>query len=382
MKLSTSVTIEMMDGRGLPGHRISTDRHTLARTYEFSTASDLQALSRGSRRRASAPRSAFVRSWITSLSEASSTQSHSQSRASLSSFVEQAEKGVQAPFATLRVKYVTLDTDYVYLGPVTLEEDAIRSLRASGLLDVLTWAAPVAFAATDQLYDEDQGHGQGFVGYTNFTHYKDLVDRATANGRFTLGDGLDGFGGDVLKRGITREAFDLMPSLPPGAVVRRDYKQSPGWAIEGYRVLLQSYPFGKVDDIKWVQRSEAKRRVADQLFVGDETLFSDEEFGLESTPGIPEDEDFAGVTLIAAHAFNPSTKQFELYIGQSKNPEYADDACWHWKLLLLSGGTPAGGTGIPVRPSMPRGGASTEVEDVPVRVKRAGAREGADAANG
>lgn len=265
---------------------------------------------------------------------------------------------------------------------MTAEDDALASLHALGLLDVLTWAAPAAFTATDQLYDEDQGHGQGFVGYANFTHFKDLVDRATSNGRFKLGEGLEGLGGDVLERGITPEVFDSMPVLAAGAVVRRDYKQSPGWAIEDYRVLLQSYPFGKVDDIKWVQRSDAKRRVANQLFVDSNALFSDEEFGLESIPGIPDDDDFVGITLIAAHAFNPGTKQFELYIGQSKNPEHADDSCWHWKKLLLSGGTPTGGTGLTVPPAMPSGGASADVEDVPVRIKRTGTGEGSGTANG
>ncbi|WP_041452308.1 hypothetical protein [Hoyosella subflava] len=260
--------------------------------------------------------------------------------------------------------------------------DAIRSLTASGFLDVLKWAAPVAFAATDQLYDEDQGHGQGFVGFVNFTHFKDLVDRATANGRFKLGDGLAGLGEDVLKRGITPEAFGSMPRLPAGAVVRRDYRQSPGWAIEGYRVLLQSYPFGKIDDIKWAQRSDVKKRVADQFFVGDAELFSHEELGLESVPGVPDDDGFAGVTLIAAHAFNPATKQFQIYIGQSKNPEYADNSCWRWRTLLLSGGTPAGGTDLPASLSMPRGGASADVEDVPVRIKRTGAGEGSGTADG
>ncbi|WP_291053967.1 hypothetical protein [Herbiconiux sp.] len=265
---------------------------------------------------------------------------------------------------------------------MTAEDEALAALQASALLDVLKWGAPVSFEATDQLYDEDQGHDQGVVGYLNFKHLQDLIDRATSNGRFKLGEGLDSLGGDVLKRGITPQAFNAMPHLAAGVVVRRDYKQSPGWAVEGYRVLLQSYPFGKVDDIKWVQRSDAKRRVADQLFVGDNTLFSDEEFGLESIPGIPDDDDFSGVTLIAAHAFNPTTKQFELYIGQSKNPEHVDDSCWHWKKLLLSGGTPTGGTGLPVAPTMPSGGASTDVEDVPVRIKRTGAGEGSGAANG
>lgn len=265
---------------------------------------------------------------------------------------------------------------------MTAGDDALSNLRASGLLDVLSWAAPIAFAATDQLYDEDQGHGQGFIGYANFTHYKDLVDRATANGRFKLAEGLDGLGEDVLRRGITPEAFDSMPSLPADAVVRRDYQQSPGWAIEGYRVLLQSYPFGKIDDIKWVQRSDAKKRVADQLFAGGDALFTLSELGLEPIPGIPDDDDFAGVTLIAAHAFKPTTKQFELYIGQSKNPEYPGDSCWHWKKLLLSGGTPTGRTGMPVTPQTQSGGASMDVEDLPVRIKRTGSGEESGGANG
>lgn len=265
---------------------------------------------------------------------------------------------------------------------MTAEDDALAALQASGLLDVLKWGAPVAFAATDQLYDEDQGHDQGVVGYLNFKHFKDLIDRATANGRFKLGEGLESLGGDVLERGITPEAFSAMPNLPADAVARRDFKQSPGWAIEGYRVLLQSYPFGKVDEIKWGQRSTAKKRVADQFFDDGNALFSPEDFGLETIPGIPDDDDFEGVTLIAAHAFNPTTKQYELYIGQSKNPVSADDECWYWKEPLLSGGAPIGGTGLPVAPQMPTGGASTDVEDVPVRIKRTVAGEGSGSANG
>ena len=50
---------------------------------------------------------------------------------------------------------------------MTAEDDAIASLRTSGLLDVLAWAAPAAFAATDQIYDEDAGHDP--VSYTHLT---------------------------------------------------------------------------------------------------------------------------------------------------------------------------------------------------------------------
>jgi len=265
---------------------------------------------------------------------------------------------------------------------MTTQNNALASLQASGVLEVLAWAAPAAFTATDQLYDEDQGHDQGVVGYLNFKHFKDLIDRATTNGRFVVGADVQGTGDDVIKRGVTPEAFHSMPRLAADAVLRRDYKQSPGWAIEGFRLLLQSYPFGKIDDIKWVQRSDAKREAASQLYVRDDALFDDEEFGLESITGIPDDDDFVGVTLIVAHAFDPTTKQFELYVGQSKNPEGPGDSCWHWKTLLLSGGKPLSGTHVSVPPAMPGDAATTDVEDVPVRIKKPRADEGAGSANG
>ena len=171
-----------------------------------------------------------------------------------------------------------------------------------------------------------------------------------------------------------------MPPLAPGAVARKDYKQSPGWAAEETRVLLQSFPFGKVDQITWAQRSDAKRKVASQLYIGPSALFTDEDFDLVSIKGIPDDDDFEGVTLIAAHAFNPATKQYELYIGQSKNPEYSEDSCWHWRRLIISDGTPLGGSTHSVPPVLPGDAATTNVEDVAVRIKKPAAGQGTGAA--
>jgi len=283
---------------------------------------------------------------------------------------------------TPRVKRSTKNTDLSYDAPVTAKDDAIASLRDSGILDVLTWAAPAAFAATGQIYDEDAGHDQAVVGYLNYKHLKDLMDRATSNGRFAIGDDADGTGSDVLQRGITPEVYQSMPSVTPGAIARNDYHQSPGWAADGYRVLLQSYKFGQVDEISWVLRSEAKRQVASQFYIDEEnTLFDAEDFGLELIGGIPDDDAFVGVTLVAAHALNLVTAQFELYVGQSKNPAYRGDSCWHWSHKLLSGGTPLGGMKMPVPPVMPGDGATTDVEDVPVRIKKALAGEGSGMPN-
>lgn len=283
---------------------------------------------------------------------------------------------------TLRVNVGTSSTDLMYVGPMTAEDDAIASLDDSGLLGVLSWAAPAAFAATDQIYDEDAGHDQGVIGYLNFKHLKDLMDRATSNERFALGDDVDGTGSDVLERGITPDVFRSMPHVSPAAIVRSNYRKSPGWAAEGYRVLLQSYTFGGIDGIKWVQRSDAKRRVASQQFLEQDTLFDDADFGLELLPGIPDDDDFTGITLVAAHAYNPTMKQFELYIGQSKNPAYPTDSCWRWRQLLLSGGTPLGGTGLRVPPVLPGDAASNDVDDVDVRIKKPVAGEESGASNG
>lgn len=269
----------------------------------------------------------------------------------------------------------------MYSELVTAEDNAIASLQKSGLLDVLTWAAPASFAATNQIFDEDAGHDQGVVGYLNFKHLRDLLDRATSNGRFVLGDGVGGSGADALERGITPEVFRSMPSLPPMAITRSNYRQSPGWAADGYRVLLQSYTFGRVDDIKWERRSDAKRRVASQPFIGEATLFDDGEFGLELIAGVPDDDNFAGITLVAAHAFNPATRQFELYIGQSRNPDYREDSCWHWRRLLHSGGTSIMGAIHSMPPALPGDAASTNVDDVEVRIKKPLVGENAGAGN-
>lgn len=39
---------------------------------------------------------------------------------------------------------------------------------------------------------------------------------------------------------------------------------------------------------------------------------------------------------------SPTTKLYEFYFGQSKNPEHSEDSCWHWRQLVLAGGTPLG----------------------------------------
>jgi hypothetical protein len=257
------------------------------------------------------------------------------------------------------------------LTTVNVEDDAIASLQSSGLLAVLIWAAPVAFARTGNDYDEDAGHDQLIIGVHNFVYIRDLLDRATGNGRFALAADAANLGYDFIERGISTEALASMPTLNSFPIVRSDYQNSPGWAADGYRVLLQSYKFGGVDRINWGQKSDAKKRVADQRFLAGPTLFNDEDYGLESLAGVPGDDEFDGVTLVAAHSYDPITGRFELHIGQSKNREFRSDTCWHWRRLLLGGGT-SGGSQSSLAPQLAasNGGADGSA-DVPVRLRSA-----------
>ena len=265
---------------------------------------------------------------------------------------------------------------------MTSEDDALESLGRSGLLEVLKWAVLVAFARTGQDYDEDAGHDQMLIGVHNFVYIRDLLDRATANERFVLPEGASKLGEDVLGRGITPEALRTMPSIPPGRIRRSDYQHSPGWVADGYRVLLQSFKYVEVDHINWGQRSDAKRRVASQAFITQGVLFSNADFGLESIVGIPDDDEFEGVTLIAAHSYEPITGKFELYIGQSKNSEFRGDSCWHWRRQLLDGDTSSKLTGWGLPSVLPGNAPSMHVEEIAVRLKKAQTGEGAATSNG
>ena len=265
---------------------------------------------------------------------------------------------------------------------MTSEDDALESLGRSGLLEVLKWAVLVAFARTGQDYDEDAGHDQMLIGVHNYVYIRNLLDRATANGRYALPDGASNLGEDVLGKGITPEALRTMPLILPGRISRSDYQHSPGWAADGYRVLLQSFKYGEVDRINWGQRSNAKRRVASQAFITQGVLFSGEDFGLGDIVGIPDGDDFEGVTLIAAHSFDSITGKFELYIGPSKNPEFRGDSCWHWRRQLLDGGAPSELTERGLPSVLPGDAPSTQVEEIVVRLKKAQTGEGTATSNG
>lgn len=113
-----------------------------------------------------------------------------------------------------------------------------------------------------------------------------------------------------------------------------------------------------------------------------DTLFAPEDYGLEVITGIPDDDAFEGLTLVAAHAFDPATGGYQLYIGQSRNPVHHGDACWHWRHELLDGGSPPERTGRTTPPLLPGDAPSADVDEIDVRLKNPQAGDGTATSNG
>ena len=133
----------------------------------------------------------------------------------------------------------------------------IEAFESVGLLTLFGWVGTTAYSRVAQEYDEDAGHDQSVVGFLGYKYCLDLFDRATSSGKYALPNGGSASRGrDLLRRGITNDAYEAMPALSPDLVNRRDFRGSPAWAWAwgGYRWALQSYRFGEVDKIVWGQQ--------------------------------------------------------------------------------------------------------------------------------
>ena len=223
---------------------------------------------------------------------------------------------------------------------MTEENDLFAALQTSGVIDLLDWASTTAFARVAQDYDEEAGHDQAVVGFLAYKYLLDLLDRATSSGKYALPVGASaGHGRDIIRLGISAEAFDSMPRLDPDLIKRSNFNGSPGWAFGDVRWLLQSYHFGEIDKLIWGQKSDSKLQVANQPYVtADTALFDFADLGMDTPETVALDE-FVGSTLILAHAFNRETGAFEVYIGRSRAPEHWGDGPWHWRRLIITGGT-------------------------------------------
>lgn len=251
------------------------------------------------------------------------------------------------------------------------QAEVVGALEEAKIINLFEWAGRIAYGRVFQDFDEEAGHDQAIVGSLGYKYLINLLDRAGGCGKYALPEGTSPEAGlDLLRAGITDEAFDDMPPFTPGSIIRSNFNGSPGWASGNIRWLLQSYNFGEIDRISWSQKSETKRRVAQHPSSEDpNALFTLADLGLEEE-GLVEDLDFTGKTLVLAHAFDRATGSFEMYLGRSRETVSRGDTPWHWRHLVAFGGPGAAPLGtMDETPDLPGTPASSDVEDTPVRLR-------------
>jgi hypothetical protein len=246
---------------------------------------------------------------------------------------------------------------------MTYRRDALRDLDALKVLDAMRWAARSAGARTLADYSEAAGHDALYLGVTRHTLLKDRLDRVFSLGRYFVPEGSDAAAGmDVVVAELTHEDIASMPVIPPGAVKGASIHGSPGWSTGKHHFLIQSFPPGGVDAIRWERKSETKQLVARQPNPDVPVLF-DLPPSMRPAPII--DVALDAPVLVLAHSLNAADGSSELVLGlPSDGLEHGE--CWHWRESLRDQGPFGSGAQIP---APPQPASPNDVPDAAVRLR-------------
>ena len=211
-------------------------------------------------------------------------------------------------------------------------EQVVSLLEHAGVLAAIRWAHRSAYGEVWRDFNPQGGLGQRWVGSTAYDLLIDRQNRVFQLGDFAVQPGEGHVGRDVLAAGILDSDFQSKPEIEPGAVLRADLNQSRGWRFGDWRWLMASFEYGRIDQIRWPQRSETKGRVARQPSNGDDDgLFSWADMpGFPSLESLEDAERLLRRTLVLAHAMDLETGETQLFLGRSRwNFDKGDP--WVWK---------------------------------------------------
>jgi hypothetical protein len=246
---------------------------------------------------------------------------------------------------------------------MTYQDDALRRLDESGVLDAIRWAAHSAGARTLADFSEAAGHDAAWLGTTRHVLFKDRLDRVLSLGKYYVPKGSDWAAGmDVVLAELTPGDIASMPVVPPGTVTRANIHGSPGWSTSEDHFLIQSFQPGKVDQIRWERKSETKQEVARQRSPDALTLF---ELPAQTLQVQTIDVAPNAPVLVVAHALNPTDGRSELYLGLPSS-DHLQGRPWHWRCALHYRHPPGPGAQLPL-PRHPTG--PNDVADAPVRLR-------------
>lgn len=221
------------------------------------------------------------------------------------------------------------------------EDRTLSALRRAGVLDAIAWAWTSAARRTRLDFDPDTGHDQVWLGLTAHKLFRDRMDRVFHCGKYSVEPDGQAVGLDVLGAGLQSGELAAMPSIRPGAVVREDLSNSPGWRHRDWHWLISSFDFGNLGRISWPSKTRTKQRAASQFAADDaEALFP------LSTLGLTREMADRGV-LMVAHAVNSDATETEAHLGR---PRFNEDGGAPWIWVRRLDHAPWEGAGSRIRP--------------------------------
>jgi hypothetical protein len=265
---------------------------------------------------------------------------------------------------------------------MTEQQDALEGLQEAGVLAGIRWAYLSATSRVLDDYSEAAGHDATWVGITRFNQFRDRLDRVFACGRYAVPAGSSSAVSlDVLHAELTERDIATMPRLAPDLVERADLNGSPGWAWQGWRWLLASCVFGKIDELPWSEKSPTKQRVARQPNPDPDQASLFDDLAEEEVAGLAvllaaSDQQYRQ-TLVVAHSQDVGHESGELVLGRARMNARRSEA-WHWRHNLLS--DPPSSSGSQIVDPLPTG--PDPVPDAPVRLRRTEAQRDKGAGSG
>lgn len=213
----------------------------------------------------------------------------------------------------------------------------VDKLQELGVLDRLEAMFRILRVAADR---------NEFIPYTRNTtkgsfHYdlvRSVMSRVTLTGEYQLDDGVEPHTEiDTLMEGLPPEARNFLPLEPThGIYTWNTFKNVPYWEVGDFcSLIVQSANRfeGGVQGIRW-ERSTKQTIVAEtQHHVGDDALFSPEEFDLD---GFEASVPMHLPALVVAYNISPEGELLEGVIGVPTPARNTSDTPWLWTYDILA----------------------------------------------
>ncbi|PEN15728.1 hypothetical protein CRM92_08970 [Rothia dentocariosa] len=211
----------------------------------------------------------------------------------------------------------------------------VDKLQELGVLDRLKKMSRIV-EVTANLHDFHSYDENSVKGHSRYYLVRSVMDRVTYTGDYHNA-GVD-FDTQLaaLRQGLPPGAHGFIPNEPTGDIYKRSqYRNVPYWEVKDFcSLIIQSANrFRGVQSIRW-QRSTKQTIVAEtQHYVGEDALFSPEDFDLD---GFETSVPMHLPALVVAYNISPEGELLETVVGIPTPVHSKSDTPWLWTYDILA----------------------------------------------